>query len=237
MRFDLVGSQRWDRGALTGSFYLLWPWVVGRSRHALRAILLFLGGYLIIKGALAVTGHGYATCSNAFPFGSLAIGGIFGWLKFEGYLDRAWQGHRGLQWAVVIASAVLVGAAVRIPFLTYEVHAAVFGALLVVATHPRSVLNLEQPLLRRLGDISYGLYMLHPLCVYVVLRGLSNLGLDSGLVVYPSCLLLTVVVAEFSYRALEAPFLRLKRRGWSRIETNHPNAIPTSQEPARQDQD
>ena len=67
------------------------------------------------------------------------------------------------------------------------------------------------PALRWLGERSYGIYLLHMLALEIA-RGLFHN--DPAYFVPTACttVALTVVLAHFSYRYLESPFLRLKTR-------------------------
>lgn len=72
------------------------------------------------------------------------------------------------------------------------------------------------PCLHRLGIISYGLYMLHPVGILIAdysfrkLLGPETftLGITEGLFAFA----LTVIISQFSFRYFETPFLRLKSR-------------------------
>lgn len=69
--------------------------------------------------------------------------------------------------------------------------------------------------LRYLGTISYGLYVFHLAAIWFVVKALSLSGsavLANGPVITGMSLGLTIVLAAMSYRYLERPFLRLKRR-------------------------
>lgn len=77
----------------------------------------------------------------------------------------------------------------------------------------RALLSLRP--CRYLGTISYGLYVFHIAAIYgtVQILGLPVLaGLANGPMITAMSLALTIAVAAVSYRYLERPFLRLKRR-------------------------
>jgi peptidoglycan/LPS O-acetylase OafA/YrhL len=65
--------------------------------------------------------------------------------------------------------------------------------------------------LRRLGVLSYGMYLWHMFALAVPL-GMVNAGRLSALLLFPLTLALTVALAEVSLRHYETPFLRLRAR-------------------------
>lgn len=72
-------------------------------------------------------------------------------------------------------------------------------------------------LLSAMGRISYGLYCLHMLGMIIAIQALKHLALDGELwqvlTLQPIlALLVTTLMAVVSYRTLEQPFLRLKKR-------------------------
>jgi peptidoglycan/LPS O-acetylase OafA/YrhL len=60
------------------------------------------------------------------------------------------------------------------------------------------------------GVISYGVYLLHMLCYYVIAH--TAFHEESGLLVFAATLVLVIVVAYLSFRFFETPVLKLKRR-------------------------
>jgi peptidoglycan/LPS O-acetylase OafA/YrhL len=66
--------------------------------------------------------------------------------------------------------------------------------------------------MRRIGVVSYGIYLYHLLVMHFVLRALSVVGLTLGFSNFVGTALATWAVAELSYRFLESPFLALKSR-------------------------
>jgi peptidoglycan/LPS O-acetylase OafA/YrhL len=80
-----------------------------------------------------------------------------------------------------------------------------------------AVLTTEAPLLRvpplswivYLGRISYGLYVFHLFALALVMQRAVALGFELRVLL---SFLLTVALAAVSYRWLEQPFLRLKKR-------------------------
>ncbi|MBL0128052.1 MAG: acyltransferase [Flavobacteriales bacterium] len=66
------------------------------------------------------------------------------------------------------------------------------------------------PWIGHLGRISYGLYLIHMIPIFLISRMVTSP--DSFWYTVPLAMLCTVLLSEFSYRYLESPFLRLKSR-------------------------
>jgi peptidoglycan/LPS O-acetylase OafA/YrhL len=90
--------------------------------------------------------------------------------------------------------------------------------ILTVAANPRNVIRLENRLCEYLGTISYGLYMLHMVAVYLTSAVFRAGAWWHGHIVlycaayYVMALGITILGAHLSYRWFERPFLRLKDR-------------------------
>jgi peptidoglycan/LPS O-acetylase OafA/YrhL len=77
--------------------------------------------------------------------------------------------------------------------------------------------NVLAPLLflwpmRRIGAVSYGIYLYHLLVMHFVVKGLEAAGAAQGHAIFVSTALGTWVAAEMSYRLFEVRFLGLKAR-------------------------
>jgi peptidoglycan/LPS O-acetylase OafA/YrhL len=64
----------------------------------------------------------------------------------------------------------------------------------------------------RLGMISYGMYLYHMFAMSPILTGFRTLGFENRLVYFVAAVAATAVVAELSFRFIETPMLKLKRR-------------------------
>jgi peptidoglycan/LPS O-acetylase OafA/YrhL len=87
------------------------------------------------------------------------------------------------------------------------------GTTLLLAGFLGSSALGEIRILRYLGKISYGLYMFHVPCLWIVGEIVPRvLKTCVPLVIGLAGLLGTIAVASISYRYLETPFLRMKER-------------------------
>jgi peptidoglycan/LPS O-acetylase OafA/YrhL len=95
--------------------------------------------------------------------------------------------------------------------------------IVTVAANPRNVIRIANRAFEYLGTISYGLYMLHMIAVYMTSEVFRATAWWHGHLVpycaayYALAIGLTVLLAHFSYRWFERPFLRLKDRRFTAI--------------------
>jgi peptidoglycan/LPS O-acetylase OafA/YrhL len=68
------------------------------------------------------------------------------------------------------------------------------------------------PLIKRLGQVSYGMYVYHMFTLHIVRELLARYGIEIVGVLFVFGLLLTTLIAELSYRFYESPFLKLNKR-------------------------
>ena len=194
---------RWEVAALLSAGVLSFgqanSWAGTDDQYLLRTLLgtfyLFVPG--MIFALLSVEGQRRGDCKPA--------------LLLERYASSAW---------IVAASVLVLGPVIASPGFT------TFGAIIFAATVPlpaffariESVPNriLSLPTLAWGGLISYGIYLWHR----QVILGLERLGLIGGsLPVFAAMLLVvfavTMAVSAFTYRFVERPVLRFKRRTFS----------------------
>lgn len=72
----------------------------------------------------------------------------------------------------------------------------------------------------RIGAISYGIYLFHIHCIGFTRTIFDKINLDNQFLVFIVSMLVTVFVAEISFRFFEMPFLKLKSR-FSTIHQKH----------------
>jgi peptidoglycan/LPS O-acetylase OafA/YrhL len=204
-------------------FYLLWPLLVGRVRRFLPlalgiAVFFIAAKTVLLAYARTVRDEAQLPFWNHlidyFYFTRLecmAIGGIGAWLV----IMQKWSilrvlYRRDVQLLAYAAAAYLLLTSRGKPLLHYSLHSIVFCILITnIATNLRSLLKLESPLLTFLGNLSYGMYMLHEIAIAAVLR---LLGVRSNVLLYAASVLATIAAAAAAYYGYEIWFLRLKSR-------------------------
>jgi peptidoglycan/LPS O-acetylase OafA/YrhL len=83
---------------------------------------------------------------------------------------------------------------------------------LVVCPSSAAAWFFEHRIMRRLGSISYGLYLFHLTTFGFVFKAAEHLGVTTRLVTFPIACVVTYVVAAASHRFFEAPIARFAAR-------------------------
>jgi len=220
------GNQLWSIG-VEEQFYLAWPLLV---RWFAKNIILFLISFIALKFALTVlleqltTIYPTLVMKKAFRFWELfqieqmAIGAIGAWILFNRKVAFTNFIYHP---ATHLASICMVGLLFILPihhwWINY-IEAIVFTIVIInLSTNPDIKLNLESKVFNILGNISYGIYMYHTLCIAICFYCLRQLGFPEHWVIFNVTLYIlsitsTITVAYFSYEYFEKKFLDLKEK-------------------------
>lgn len=219
-------------------FYMVWPWFIRWYNKRLIQLFLTVVGISMLTKVLffVLMKEGYITeyrmrlINYVFILNRLelfGVGMLGAWFFFNREQYRKIYGklfHKGVQWIMWTVALLFVLDIFPLPatfryFFGHGLAALVFCYIIVAPVTEWSVVNFEQPLLRTLGKISYGIYLYHTVVCQLtimlfarVLRvpATSFIGYD---IIYPLvCLLLTVLVAYASYQLFEKRFLEIKQK-------------------------
>jgi peptidoglycan/LPS O-acetylase OafA/YrhL len=147
-------------------------------------------------------------------FDCIAIGGLAACAYYYKHWSLKWLYHPvvgGISVLVLVFAAVFVQETWGIP---YTVFTATWFAVLIlnVATNERFFLKLDYPWLEYAGNLSYGIYMVHPFLLLIFLSA-ARAHMNEPLyqfAIYPVIIISTFILSWLSYRFFETPFLRLK---------------------------
>jgi peptidoglycan/LPS O-acetylase OafA/YrhL len=219
--------------AIEEQYYLVWPLILialakVRWRWAVPAFLVGATALSFVLRALTAQGHLWATgggiewTTHTNIFG-LAVGSLLAWSRFD-RPQHAAQARGGggfgavLAWivvAVLVLSALPAqpaGWAIKLPHPGYYQPLVLSVAVAAIIDYIAGGGSGWSPLrwwpMVYVGRVSYGIYLLHPLVLGVVMHVLGRKGwVEMGVFVLAS-----VGVAATSYELFEKRILRLKRR-------------------------
>lgn len=230
----IVGAnQAWSVG-VEEQFYILWPLLIRTFR---KVLLKFLIIFIILKFSVTVfmaisldyvlsPDYQYMVYLRTiqrfwdlFQIEQMSFGAIGAYVLFyrkENILKAVY--HPVTQILTVIGIVFIL--TVRFKFIGQTLFDALLFTILIlnVSTNEKCRLKLENPFYSYLGNISYGIYMYHTICIALVLTVLQRTGLDQGnfvlfnVLIYTFSVILTIALSALSYRYFESFFLKQKER-------------------------
>ncbi|HVS96957.1 MAG TPA: acyltransferase [Puia sp.] len=225
--------QLWSVGT-EEQFYFAWPFLIRRFSEAklTRLFIAVIFIWLAARGMVRVVG-GKDSWLNVLLFRTridcMAVGGLAALLLYfrersEGWWSdlHLWLLQRRAGWIAAGVFIFLLWVSYRYDVSLYQLYAGLSAILILRVIHiPRGAAWLESGLMRYLGKISYGIYLLQHFIIFLLFEGwLKNAnelfpGLPAGsrlagILVFLVTALLTVGLASVSYRFYELRFLKRK---------------------------
>jgi len=217
--------------AIEEQFYLTFPLLVRWSEpkrlgHKLVTIALLSLGLRIVTTALVPERERLQYLFTLCRLDTIAIGCLLAvFVRSERY--RAWRARLPCVLVPVLAGAAAVGLVTQLDRTTwfgrtfgYDVVAIGFAALVLLTLERRdrkATAILRTAPLRYMGKLCFGLYLLHRPADTLVTALVARAGLDgTSLAWLPVKIAVALALATMSWRFIEQPFLRQKRRFTSR---------------------
>ena len=226
--YNLVGgNQLWSIG-VEEQFYIIWPVAV---RMFINKLPQFLFSFIIIKiiitaGLEFATNHSTSLLlSKIYQFWVLlrieqmTIGALGAWVLFNGKDKILNVIYSTPGWIITFLAALGLMVIKYDHWSVNYIEAFIFLSVIMnISTNKKFPVSLEYPWLSSLGNIAYGIYMYHTICITICLYSLKATGLDKSnllafnIALYASSILLTIGIAQLSYKYFEKPFLNLKEK-------------------------
>jgi peptidoglycan/LPS O-acetylase OafA/YrhL len=227
--FQVVGAnQTWSVG-VEEQFYIMWPYLV-RKFH--RVFIPFLISLVIIKMGLSLIAligieslhpggavealKKFERIWSTFKIEQMAIGGFGAYYLFN-------KNTSILNWMYSKTNILLCSILFIVLFTTSFhfwgmtlIEAYVFITLILnISTNEAFPLKLENKQFTLLGNMSYGIYMWHTLCISFILAmvdifKITPEGWAYHIALHLSSVVLTLIVSYLSYTYIESGFLKWK---------------------------
>lgn len=206
--------------AVEEQFYLFWPWIIKKINKNLFKIII---SYIIIHFIFRVIVWYF------FPFSTLAIFTLVN--RFDCMVIGAlgallYQKKNKLFLAVfdnkitqTISLFILLALALNFSFINAVLDTSIVSvvalALIIGQINVKNrILNLENILCNFLGKISYGIYVYHPLLIFIISILFKEIVLEDNILklvlVYLSIISTTILLAYISYHYFENRFIKYK---------------------------
>lgn len=220
LKSELLGHY-WSLG-VEEQFYLFWPWwviVFYRKLYSRTIILLALLIGTKIVAHFYFPDTLFETAMYVNRFDCMLIGALGAMLY---YRKKRWFifATTALPTQVIAWTCIILAAGNKFhlaSILDQEIMCFITVALIMGQIAVKSpVINLERPALDRLGRLSYGIYVIHPVVIFLLAKLWSGVHYPPTVLHY--CIVfilaasLTVLLAFLSYEYFEKFFLAVKSR-------------------------
>lgn len=213
-------AHTWSVG-LEEQFYLIWPQLIKRIKQrylwVVFTAIALLPVWLALAARIWPQLSGYGSWLGVFPIHFMAIGALGGWLYFS-HNDRLGWLNNGFLFA---ANTFLLVFMLFFPGIKLLFGVVILLEILFVVRENFSF-NLRNRWLDKIGEISYGVYMYHPIVVYLsfsVVHSFLDIGTTYHLALYLLIPSLTLLVSFISYRYFEKPFIRYKNKRFTILKS------------------
>ena len=217
----------WSLG-VEEQFYLFWPWINKFKRKNITTFTTFAIFYLIgLKIYLHLFTHytflEYIIHINRFH--CMLIGALAAiYFKTNNTLFIKITTNKYIQ---IIAWGALFIAAINkfhiVTFLDNEFISVITVFIIMGQVTRRSIISLENNILNYLGKISYGIYVIHPLLIFLFSKFLRDITPFKGInyiIIYTLILATTIITSHFLCKYLEGPFLKFKRDKYTVVKSS-----------------
>ena len=221
-------SHTWSIGT-EEQFYLIWPVLIKYlKKNRILLMLTIIVTYLIFQFFLLSSFANYLPYKElirsiwyTFPIDCMAIGGLYSILLFQKSKLLKYLLRNDLFYFSICLVTLLMIKGVYIPYIHYEFYSVFFGLIILnFSANNKIKISLENKVLNYLGNISYGLYMYHPIGIVLAIAISVLIDYKNNWLLYPLSLFLTITIAGISYKYFESYFLKNKKRFSSILSGN-----------------
>ena len=213
----------WSLG-VEEQFYLFWPWIVKLCRKKILFVVIALCALLVVlKTAFRYLDIAYSidlpykilhvTRFHCMLFG--ALGAIFFHQKNELFLRITTHViSQTMAWSVILL--IIINKYHLISFLDNEI-VSLSTVVIIMGQigEKQKIINLDNKICDFFGKISFGIYVIHPVLIFLYSKLLFNLSYMGGfkvVLVYLLVCVSTILLAHISYNYFEKFFMTIKSR-------------------------
>lgn len=215
--------------AVEEQFYLIWPFFF-RKKLKLDKILPIIIIIFIIIRLLLWTFYPFKFFTLLFTtnrFDCMMFGALIAIYYYEkrGIINVITSLPAQLfAWAVIAIHAInfeIVNSVITLEFVTLATGIIICGQI----SDKYKIINLENKVLNFLGKYSYGIYVYHPILIYIMIQSNAFGQIENqttrAILIFASLIFSTIGIAYLSYELIEKRFIKLKDKFSAVHSTNN----------------
>lgn len=215
---SMIGHY-WSLG-VEEQFYSFWPWIVKNGKYLLKILIFLPIVYVLIKFGLRLihAPYGIITFFNYTRFGCMAFGGLGAYMYFYHREKLLIFKNRILEIIMYVFFILVLTGKFHITSIIDHEIVSFFTLVLIYnqIANEDVIISFENKILDFLGKISFGLYVYHPLIIYLLSLLIGSQMEDypwiKTVVILILVILLTILISHLSYNYFEKRFLKIKHK-------------------------
>lgn len=202
-------------------FYLFWPWLFKKTEKNLVTILIIIASLLALFRIFIWYYKPFsvlALFSVVNRFDCMILGGLVAifYVKRNHYFMLVINNKWSQFFALLVFLLLFINKFWFFNSIIEIFVVAIATAIIIIGQIEKEnrLVNFNNRVMDYLGKLSYGIYVIHPLVIFLVVNyiKLENETHLNPVFYFLVIILITVGVAHFSYKYFEFPFLKLKNR-------------------------
>ena len=213
-------SQTWSVG-VEEQFYILWPLLIllFNKKQILWIFILILFFFRGIQGSAYDL---LIIIDKAIPFQHMAIGALGGFLYvyYRELMERIGK-SKWLYFILISSLLFLLFKDITGKFYQSLLMSFLTFGIIICSINNQNKFVFRNKFFAYLGTISYGIYMYHPLVMYIVFAMINSWfhlnNVMYNVVSYLAIISLTIIISHFSYKYFESYFLKIKEKKFNSL--------------------
>ena len=224
-------AQIWSVG-VEEQFYLVWPFITNltKNKEQFKKVIIWLlsiyVGIKVVFYLIPLITHRFMILddlvfylSYIFQVDCMMIGALFAMFNFDPRA-KAIITKVPVQIAAYVLVITFAALGLKFAYFYWEIYGVLFGIIIFnLVNTETTILNLDFKWLDYLGRTSYGMYMLHPIFIMLILRFITT----NSIWLYVLTYAFTLIASTISYEYFEKPFLRWKN-GYAKVQSGAPTS-------------
>jgi peptidoglycan/LPS O-acetylase OafA/YrhL len=210
----------WSIG-IEEQFYLFWPWVIKQRKFKVLTPVLIIIAVMFASRLFLNTYYPDSVIAYFFKtnrFDCMLIGAA-GAILYKKNFKRSMRfiDNKVTQLVALLAGVLYAGNIIHFEAVIDHLFISIITIIIIIGqiNVANRIVNLDIPIFRFLGKISFGVYVYHQLFIFLFTKLYKNVlydGFPKYFLMFASVLASTIIVSHLSYKYFESWFIKRKNK-------------------------